>query len=143
MAWRLASVTAISLVKFAPAGGYTLMGSPTIVANIESPSPNSEIAARLLDDVIESPTFVPQLEDGVTYAEKIAPADRALDLADPLDAWRRVRALSPHIGAWAELHGRRLIVWQARLDDGVFVPEVVQPEGRGRMTYDEFVRGLR
>jgi len=33
----------------APAGGYTLMGSPTIIANIKSPSPNSEIAARLLD----------------------------------------------------------------------------------------------
>jgi predicted acyl esterase len=33
----------------APAGGYTLMGSPTIIANIESPSPNSEIAARLVD----------------------------------------------------------------------------------------------
>jgi hypothetical protein len=33
----------------APAGGYTLMGSPTIIADIEVPSPNSEIAARLLD----------------------------------------------------------------------------------------------
>jgi hypothetical protein len=34
----------------APAGGYTLMGSPTIIANVEAPSPNSEIAARLLDE---------------------------------------------------------------------------------------------
>ncbi len=33
----------------APAGGYTLMGSPTIIANIDVPSPNSEIAARLVD----------------------------------------------------------------------------------------------
>jgi predicted acyl esterase len=33
----------------APGGGYILMGSPTIIANIVSPSPNSEIAARLLD----------------------------------------------------------------------------------------------
>jgi hypothetical protein len=32
-----------------PAGGFTLMGSPTIIANVESPSPNSEIAARLFD----------------------------------------------------------------------------------------------
>jgi hypothetical protein len=32
-----------------PAGGATLMGSPTIVAEVESPSPNSEIAARLFD----------------------------------------------------------------------------------------------
>jgi predicted acyl esterase len=34
----------------APAGGYTLMGSPTIIASVESPSPNSEIAARLVDE---------------------------------------------------------------------------------------------
>jgi fermentation-respiration switch protein FrsA (DUF1100 family) len=33
----------------APAGGFTLMGSPTIIADVESQSPNSEIAARLLD----------------------------------------------------------------------------------------------
>jgi len=33
----------------APEGGFTLMGSPTIIANVDSPSPNSEIAARLLD----------------------------------------------------------------------------------------------
>jgi predicted acyl esterase len=33
----------------APAGGYTLMGSPTIIANLETPSPNSEVAVRLVD----------------------------------------------------------------------------------------------
>jgi methionyl-tRNA formyltransferase len=104
---------------------------------------SAEIAARLLADVIESPSFLPQTEDGATYAEKIAPADRELILDDPVDAWRRVRALSPHIGAWTTLHGRRVTIWRARLEDGVFVPELVQPEGRGKMTYDEFVRGVR
>jgi len=102
-----------------------------------------EIAARLLDDVLESPEFEPQPEAGATYAEKLTPADRELHLSDPVDSWRRVRALSPHIGAWAELHGRRLTIWQARLDDGELVPEVVQPEGRGRMRYDDFLRGVR
>ncbi|MDX6616498.1 MAG: type transport system ATP-binding protein, partial [Solirubrobacterales bacterium] len=33
----------------APASGYTLMGSPTIVADINSVSPTAEIAARLVD----------------------------------------------------------------------------------------------
>jgi hypothetical protein len=32
-----------------PAGGYTLMGSPTVISDITSPSENSQIAARLLD----------------------------------------------------------------------------------------------
>ena len=104
---------------------------------------SAELAARQLASVLAEPEFVPQSEDGVTYAEKIAPADRELDLDDPIDAWRRVRALSPHIGAWTTLHGRRVTVWRARLEDGVFVPELVQPEGRKQMTYDEFLRGVR
>jgi hypothetical protein len=54
-----------------------------------------------------------------------------------------VRALSPHIGARGELNGKHMTVWKARLDDGVFVPEIVQPDGRSQMTYEEFLRGLR
>jgi methionyl-tRNA formyltransferase len=101
-----------------------------------------EVAVRLLDAVLDEPRFEPQRGE-TTYAEKITPADRELDLSDPLDSWRRVRALSPHIGARAELHGRRVTVWRARLEEGALVPEVVQPEGRTRMSYDEFLRGLR
>ena len=55
----------------------------------------------------------------------------------------RVRALSPHIGARAELDGRDVIVWRARVEDGRFVPVEVQPAGKRRMTYEEFRRGLR
>jgi methionyl-tRNA formyltransferase len=105
---------------------------------------SAELAARLLEAVLrEGPQFVPQPEDGATYAEKIAAADRELDLSDPPAAVRRVRALSPQIGAWAMLHERRVTVWSAHLEDGRFVPDEVQPEGRRRMSYDELVRGLR
>ena len=104
---------------------------------------SAELAARLLGEVLPDPRFVPQAEDGVTYAEKIGPADRELNLDDAVDSWRRVRALSPHIGARGELHGRRVTIWRARLEAGTFVPELVQPEGRSRMSYDEFLRGLR
>jgi methionyl-tRNA formyltransferase len=102
----------------------------------------ADVGARLLAAVLETPRFEPQRGEA-TYAEKIGPRDRELDLDDPLDSWRRVRALSPHIGARAELHGRRVTVWRARLEEGAFVPEVVQPEGRTRMSYDEFLRGVR
>jgi methionyl-tRNA formyltransferase len=104
---------------------------------------SAEIAGRLLNQVIESPTFEAQPEKGAIYAEKITAADRELNLDDALDSWRRVRALSPHIGARGELSGKRVTIWKARLEDGRFVPEVVQPEGRSQMTYDDFVRGLR
>jgi methionyl-tRNA formyltransferase len=100
------------------------------------------VAVRLLEAVLPEPRFEPQRGE-TTYAEKIGPADRELDLADPVDAWRRVRALSPHIGARVELHGRRLTIWRARLEEGRFVPEVVQPDGRNCMGYDEFLRGVR
>ena len=102
-----------------------------------------ELAAELLAEVLPSPRFEPQPEDGVNYADKITPEDRALDLADAEQAVRTVRALSPHIGARAELHGRGLTVWRAHVEDGTFVPDEVQPEGKRRMTYAEFLRGLR
>ena len=103
------------------------------------------IAAELLDGVLDGePAFTPQPGDGVTYAEKITPADRELDWSrPPQELLDRIRALSPHIGARGELDGRRLTIWRARLVDGRLVPVEVQPEGRRRMTYDEFLRGLR
>jgi methionyl-tRNA formyltransferase len=104
---------------------------------------SAEVAGRLLAEVIESPQFTPQPDEGAVYAEKITAADRELSLDDALDSWRRVRALSPHIGARGELNGRRVTIWKARLDGDTFIPEIVQPEGRNRMSYDEFVRGVR
>src|SRR5581483_9614913 len=102
----------------------------------------AEVAARLLDAVLDTPQFEPQVGEA-TYAEKITAADRELDLGDPVGSWRRIRALSPHIGARGQLNGRRVTIWQAHLEDGRLVPDVVQPDGRTRMTYDEFLRGLR
>ena len=101
------------------------------------------LAVSLLEAVLARPTFTPQPEDGVTYAEKITASDRELDLDDPVDADRRVRALAPHIGARARLGGRDVIVWRAHLSDGRFVPDEVQPAGGRRMSYAAFRRGLR
>jgi methionyl-tRNA formyltransferase len=105
---------------------------------------SAEIAARLLDDVIADPHFEPQPEDGVTYAEKIKPEDRELDLSLPAhEIVDRVRALSPHIGARAVVDGRPLVVWKARDRDGELELLEVQPEGRKRMAYADYLRGLR
>jgi methionyl-tRNA formyltransferase len=106
-------------------------------------SRSAEVAADLLGDVLPAPSFEPQPEEGVTYAEKIGTDDRRLDLSEPEQAERTVRALSPHIGAWAELHGRRVTIWRAHVEDGELVPDEVQPEGKRRMTYAEFLRGIR
>ena len=103
----------------------------------------AEVAAALLDDVLREPRFRPQPEQGVTYAEKITAADRELDLSDAEAAVRVVRALSPHIGARTRLADRDVTVWRARVDGGEFVPVEVQPAGKRRMAYDEFLRGVR
>lgn len=109
------------------------------------------LAVELLDRVLPEPRFTPQPEEGVTYAEKITPADRLLDWDAPVAVTlNRVRALSPHIGARGEVGGRWLTVWRARpagegsalVVGGVELLEV-QPEGRRRMTGAEYLRGLR
>jgi len=105
---------------------------------------SAEVAARLLDEVIESPAFEPQPEEGAIYAEKITAADRELDWGRPPDELlNRIRALSPHIGARAELDGRPVTIWKARIAGARLEPLEVQPDGKRRMTYDEFQRGLR
>lgn len=105
------------------------------------------IAAELLDTVLADPdpAFRPQSRDGVTYAEKITAADRLLDLERPApELVDVVRALSPHIGARAELHGRQVTVWRARVaEDGSFEPLEVQPDGGSPMSYEAWLRGLR
>ena len=103
-----------------------------------------EAAAELLAEALPKPELRPQPVEGVTYAEKIRPEDRELDWSrPPQELLNRIRALSPHIGARGELRGRPLTIWRARVEGGELVPVEVQPEGRRRMSYDEFLRGLR
>jgi methionyl-tRNA formyltransferase len=61
----------------------------------------ADLLLRVLD---ERPECAKQIEAGVTYAEKIGPADRTLDPAATAAVnHRAVRALTPHIGARVEL----------------------------------------
>jgi len=103
-----------------------------------------ELAAGLLEQALPEPDLREQPSEGVTYAEKIRPEDRQLDWSrPPQELANRVRALSPHIGARSELHGRPVTVWRARVDGGELVPVEVQPDGGRRMEYDAWLRGLR
>ena len=102
------------------------------------------LAVGMLDDVLVAPAFRPQPSHGRTYAEKLTSADRELDPAAPAEEnARKIRALSPHIGARMDIDGRQLTIWKARVDENQLVPEVVQPDGRRQMTYEDYLRGLR
>lgn len=110
----------------------------------------AELAGALLDDVLAGePTFTPQPDEGVTYAERLTAGDRELDWSRPPEEnLNRIRALSPHIGARGVVEGRPLIVWRARVGEGPLTAGGldlldVQSEGRRPMSAAEYLRGLR
>jgi methionyl-tRNA formyltransferase len=79
------------------------------------------LGGELLIEALDTkPAFREQPDQGVTYAERIDPAERLLDPSRPADQLeRRVRALTPHIGAYVEHGGDRLGVHRAALAAGV------------------------
>lgn len=81
-----------------------------------------EVGVALLHDALDraatgSLEFRAQSDAGATYAHKITAEDRQLDLPamTAQAAHDRVRALSPHIGAYCEVDGQRLGLWRTRV----------------------------
>jgi methionyl-tRNA formyltransferase len=124
-----------------------------------------ELLVRALDLLAEGTLeFTEQDEGGVTYAEKIEPAERRLDPSRPaVELAAKVRALHPHVGTYLELgEGERLGVRRAKAVDeeveagrlvaqydalllgcgeGALQLEVVQPPGGKPMPADAYLRG--
>jgi methionyl-tRNA formyltransferase len=128
-----------------------------------------ELGGELLVRALEqSPPFQEQDEQGVTYAEKIGPADRLLDPARrAVELERTVRALHPHIGARLGTGGENMLgviraaipeplpgatpsagelaEYDGRLllgcDPGVLELLEVQPPGGRPMPADAYLRG--
>ena len=99
-----------------------------------------ELLVRALDLQAEGALeFAEQDEDGVTYAEKIEPAERRLDPALPArELAAKVRALNPHVGTYLVLSdGERLGVRRARAVDAELEP------GRFEAWDDELLLGCR
>ena len=108
---------------------------------------------------------IPQLEDGVTYAEKISKADRALDPnATSRQIENQTRALSPRPGATLVLDGQQFKVLEVAAVDADVPPgqwrEVegwpvfgcadggvrlvrIQPAGKPVRQGDEWLHGVR
>jgi methionyl-tRNA formyltransferase len=129
-----------------------------------------ELVVRALDQLDEGELeFADQNEAQATYAEKISPEERRLDPSRPVEELeRKVRALTPHVGAYLELEdGERLAVREAEAwrpfgkgpadspgtvaveggelhlvaGNGILQLEVVQPPGKKPMSAADFLRG--
>jgi methionyl-tRNA formyltransferase len=124
-----------------------------------------DLLVRALDLEAEGALeFAEQDEDGVTYAEKIEAGERRLDPERPAaELAAKVRALTPHVGAYLELpDGERLGVRRARAvedgpeagklearfdalllgtGEGALQLETVQPAGGKPMAADAYLRG--
>ena len=142
-------VTIIRLVKRLDAGPIAAQASFPVAEDEDAGAVFDRaagVAVDLLELVLSDPasTFREQVGEA-TYADKITAEDRRLDLDRPAkELVDHVRALSPHIGARAELHGRGVTIWRSRVaEDGAFEPVEVQPDGSRRMAYDAWLRGLR
>ncbi len=86
----------------------------------------ADLLLRVLD---ERPACAEQTEEGVTYADKICPADRTLDPAATAAVNDRVlRALTPHIGARVTLADGSFL--------GVLRAAVRDPDAAGRLRAD-------
>ncbi|HEY2719971.1 MAG TPA: methionyl-tRNA formyltransferase, partial [Solirubrobacteraceae bacterium] len=109
----------VCLVADEPIGPHDSYGS--LAPRLQALS--SELLLRVLDEMAagEPPEFVEQDESGITYAEKIGPADRLLDPARPASELERVvRALHPHVGARVALTDGTLL--------GVHEAALVEPD---------------
>ena len=119
------------------AGPVCLQRSEAIAPDDDYGSLSARLAALAGELLVEALDLRPpcreQPEAGVTYAEKIESADRLLDprcAADELE--RRVRALTPHIGAYIERgDGERIGVLHAALAPGTDDVEPGALEARG------------
>ena len=112
-------VSIIELVEELDAGPICAQRTEPIERGDDFASLSARLALRSGELLVETldgePEPVPQAREGITYAEKIGPEDRRLDPRRPAaELERRVRALSPHIGAHLELDsGERLGVGRA------------------------------
>jgi methionyl-tRNA formyltransferase len=96
-----------------------------------------ELSGRLLREALDlrerGELELTEQDDGAaTYAAKIESAERRLDPHRPaIELERKVRALTPHVGAYLELPGgERLGVARAKAEDGELAPGALD-DGHG------------
>jgi methionyl-tRNA formyltransferase len=123
----------------------------------------ARLGAEALVEWLAMPaSAVPQPDEGLTYADKIAKAEARIDWnSSAEEIERQVRAFAPAPGAWFEADGERIKVFRAEVVDGsgepgevvddeltiacgggAIRPVTVQRGGRGAMPPGDLLRGF-
>lgn len=112
--------------------------------------------------------FTPQNEEEATYLKKIDKSDGLIDFNRPAaEIERQIRACDPWPSAFTYLNGKMFKIWDADVEEkessalagtvaeagkkyiliktsqGLLKPNIVQIEGKRRMTMEEFLRGYK
>ena len=99
------------------------------------------VGTRLLVDQLAAGLDEPTPQSGSpTYAAKVDPSELRIDWSSPAEQIDRLIRLG---GAWTTFRDARVKIHAADLVDGRIVPSVVQPEGKGRMSYADWRNGAR
>lgn len=89
-------------------------------------------------------TVAPQDESKATYTKKILKKDGEIDLAgNAYQNFLKIRAYEGSVGTYFLKDNKRVIIKDARFENGKLVVTRVIPEGKKEMTHEEFLRGLR
>jgi methionyl-tRNA formyltransferase len=100
-----------------------------------------QVGTRLLVEQLAAGLAEPTPQSGTpTYAAKIDQSELRIDWAAPVEETHRLIRLG---GAWTTFRDARFKIHAADLVDGSVVPTVVQPEGKGRMSYADWRNGAR
>ncbi len=163
-------VTIMQMDEGLDTGAMLLWDRLPITATLNAGQLHDQLAhmgARLMVDALDrlpSLTPVPQPDQGVTYAAKLAKDEGRLNWQrDATELDRQIRALTPWPGVWCELNGERLKVISAQpvagetsappgtaLDDeltiatghGALRLTRVQRAGKGAMDAADLLRGF-
>lgn len=127
----------------------------------------ASIVATLRDLIDGKMAATPQTNEGASYAAKISKAEASIDWTlDALHIERSIRAFNPYPGAFSELAGHPVKIWQASMidpssssgepgeilrtaGDGIIVAcgcgslriEILQPAGGKKLTAAQYMAG--
>lgn len=105
----------------------------------------SLLSSEVMINYLKGNSLTPIMQDEnlATYCKKIQKEDLLLDLSwDASLLVRKVKAFSPFPGAYVvTAAGLRVKILDAHVENGKFVPVLVKPEGKGEMSYEDYVRG--